>query len=210
MDHTTYNAPRGAKGSALVIGAIIIAVIAFGGVLLYSGVTDDDAMGDDAMTGSNDTAAMTDGTPSEGVMTDTTAADGVMVEGDAMSDGSAAGDPAPMLNAASDVDGMMEQAMGSYEAYAPEKLAMADTGNVVLFFHASWCPTCRAAEKSIEETGVPAGLTILKTNYDTELALRKKYGITTQHTFVQVDAQGTLLKKWVGSDTAAAIAAQVL
>lgn len=33
---------------------------------------------------------------------------------------------------------------GSYEAYAPEKIAMASADHdVVLFFRAGWCPTCR-------------------------------------------------------------------
>ena len=95
---------------------------------------------------------------------------------------------------------------GTYEIYTPEKLAQATNGDVVLFFHASWCPTCRAAEASINETGVPDGLTILKLDYDRELELRQKYGVTVQHTFVQVDENGDLIKKWTGSPSAMAIA----
>ena len=95
---------------------------------------------------------------------------------------------------------------GTYEIYTPEKLAQATNGDVVLFFHASWCPTCRAAEASINETGVPDGLTILKLDYDRELELRQKYGVTVQHTFVQVDENGDLIKKWTGSPSATAIA----
>jgi thiol-disulfide isomerase/thioredoxin len=90
---------------------------------------------------------------------------------------------------------------GSYEAYAPEKLAKAETGDVVLFFHASWCPSCRGLNASIESNGatIPEGITILKTDFDKETELKKKYGVTYQHTLVQVSADGTMIKKWSGS-----------
>ena len=99
---------------------------------------------------------------------------------------------------------------GTYEAYTADKLALANSGDVVLFFHASWCPTCRAADASIRSTGVPDGLAILKLDFDTQTELKKKYGVTVQHTFVQVDAHGNLLKKWTGSASAAAVASQTI
>jgi hypothetical protein len=37
----------------------------------------------------------------------------------------------------------------------------------------------------------------LKTDYDSNIDLRKKYGVTSQHTFVQIDSSGNLIKKWV-------------
>lgn len=89
---------------------------------------------------------------------------------------------------------------GSYEAYSPEKIAKAATGDVVIFFHASWCPSCRGLNSNIEENlvSIPEELTILKADYDTETELKKKYGVTTQHTLVQVDANGDMIKKWSG------------
>lgn len=89
---------------------------------------------------------------------------------------------------------------GSYEIYSAEKIAMAATGNVVLFFHASWCPSCRGLNSDIEKNvaNIPAGVTILKTDYDKETELKKKYGVTTQHTLVQVNKDGELIKKWSG------------
>lgn len=106
-------------------------------------------------------------------------------------------------------DAMMEK--GSYEAYSAEKLALADTGDVVLFFRASWCPTCRALDADIKAnlSLLPANLTILDVNYDTETALKQKYGVTRQHTLVQVASDGTMIKKWDGSSTLAAITAMV-
>lgn len=93
-----------------------------------------------------------------------------------------------------------EVSTGSYVTYSADKLAMAETGDVVLFFHASWCPSCRALNSDIEKnlSRIPAGVTILKTDYDKETDLKKKYGVTTQHTLVQVDKDGNLIKKWSG------------
>ena len=93
--------------------------------------------------------------------------------------------------------------VGSYEAYSADKLARAETGDVVLFFHAPWCPTCRGLNSSIESnlTSIPLGVTILKTDYDTETALKKKYGVTYQHTLVQVDKDGNMIKKWSGGNS---------
>ncbi len=98
-----------------------------------------------------------------------------------------------------DDNAMMAKA-GSYESYSAEKIAMAETGDVVLFFHAPWCPSCRALNSDIEKNVdvIPAGVTILKTDYDKETELKKKYGVTTQHTLVQVDKDGNLIKKWSG------------
>jgi thioredoxin 1 len=106
-------------------------------------------------------------------------------------------------------DEMMSK--GSYEAYSAEKIMMAETGDVVLFFHASWCPSCRSLNSSIEGSvaEIPDGVTILKTDYDKETELKKKYGVTTQHTLVQVDKDGNLIKKWSGSSDLAAVISQI-
>lgn len=93
--------------------------------------------------------------------------------------------------------------LGSYEAYSADKIARAETGDVVLFFHASWCPSCRGLNSNIESNlkSIPEGVTILKTDYDKETELKKKYGVTYQHTLVQVDKDGNLIKKWSGGGT---------
>lgn len=101
---------------------------------------------------------------------------------------------------------------GSYEAYAPEKIAMASADHdVVLFFRAGWCPTCRAVDADIKANlgKIPSSLTILDVNYDDSTALKQKYGVTYQHTFVQVDKDGNLIKKWSGSPTLTALVAEV-
>lgn len=91
---------------------------------------------------------------------------------------------------------------GAYVDYSTTALAKAtaNNGKAVLFFHAKWCPTCKAANENIVSKldQIPKNLTILKTDYDTEKKLKEKYGITYQHTFVQIDATGKELAKWNG------------
>lgn len=98
-----------------------------------------------------------------------------------------------------------------YELYDPVKLARAVRGDVVLFFRAPWCPTCRALDADIREnlSAIPAGVTILDVDYDSSTDLKQKYGVTYQHTLVQVDAQGNQIAKWTGSLTLAELVAQI-
>ncbi|MBI5456985.1 thioredoxin family protein [Candidatus Kaiserbacteria bacterium] len=100
---------------------------------------------------------------------------------------------------------------GTYEAYSPEKIAWAEAGDVVLFFRAAWCPTCRTVDADIKAhlSQIPENLTILDVNYDDSASLKQKYGVTYQHTFVQVDMQGTMIAKWSGSPTLSDIVARV-
>jgi len=87
-------------------------------------------------------------------------------------------------------------ASGVYTDY--DASLIGQTENTVLFFHANWCPSCRAADAGISEGTIPDTLSILKLDYDSETALKKKYEVLSQHTFVQVDADGNMIKKWVG------------
>ena len=80
--------------------------------------------------------------------------------------------------------------------------------NVVLFFNANWCSTCKIARDNIESNldSIPSDLVIVVVDFDSETELRKKYGVTIQHTFIQVDMNGNQLAKWSGSVTAEEIA----
>lgn len=88
---------------------------------------------------------------------------------------------------------------GTYKEYSDQAVTNAD-GSVWIFFHAPWCPQCRALELDIQQRGVPSGLTILKTDYDSSTQLRQKYGVTLQTTVVRVDKQGNELGKFVAYD----------
>lgn len=85
---------------------------------------------------------------------------------------------------------------GAYVEYSEDKLANA-LGTKVIFFHAPWCPQCRALEADIQKVGVPDGVTIFKADYDTNTELRQKYGVTLQTTLVKVDNKGKLIAKYV-------------
>jgi thiol-disulfide isomerase/thioredoxin len=106
---------------------------------------------------------------------------------------------------------MMKNETGHYEDYSPEKLSRANEGDVVLFFKANWCPTCNSFDKNVLSnlTSIPKNVSLLKVDYDNSSELKQKYGVTYQHTFVQVDAQGNLISKWSGSPTLSALLTQV-
>ncbi len=91
---------------------------------------------------------------------------------------------------------------GEYRDYDESLLTRADSGDVVLFFHAGWCPTCKALERDLIKEGdnIPGDLTILKLDYDSAKDLRNKYSIVIQHTLVQVDSQGNEITKWTGGN----------
>lgn len=88
---------------------------------------------------------------------------------------------------------------GTYTDYSQTAIADA-TGTKLLFFHAPWCPQCRDLETDITNSGVPSGVAIIKVDYDTNQALRQKYGVTLQTTVVRVDDQGNLVNKFVAYD----------
>lgn len=89
-----------------------------------------------------------------------------------------------------------------YADYSEDQIkdANSDGKKTVLFFHAPWCPSCKQA--NLDFTGnmnlIPKNIVVLKTDYDTSKELKKKYGVTYQHTFVQIDKNGDMVTKWVG------------
>lgn len=80
----------------------------------------------------------------------------------------------------------------------------------VLFFYASWCTTCRPvnAEFLKETNKIPDDVVVFRVNYrdsdtdEIEKSLAEKYNITYQHTFVQINQQGDVIKKWNGGNLA--------
>lgn len=94
--------------------------------------------------------------------------------------------------------------------YAAEPSTFHRSGDVVLFFTASWCPTCTETVRSLDASGVPAGLTVVSVDFDAATDLRRQYGVTVQHTFVQIDEAGDVLAKFTGALSGEAIAAQTV
>ncbi|MGB2791549.1 MAG: thioredoxin family protein, partial [Candidatus Moraniibacteriota bacterium] len=109
-------------------------------------------------------------------------------------------------------DTMMPDAenAGQYEDYTKSAFDQAVGKRRVLFFYANWCPICRPADSDIRANvaKLPADVAGLRVNYndtDTdsdEKALAKEYGVTYQHTFVQIDSDGNVVTKWNGGKMA--------
>lgn len=88
-----------------------------------------------------------------------------------------------------------------YSDYSSEELSKAtvNNGRAVLFFAAlAWCPSCQAADRDFRAnfSKVPEDVSILKVDYDKDSAMKQKYAITMQDTFIQVDSQGKEVTRW--------------
>lgn len=105
-------------------------------------------------------------------------------------------------------DGAMMENESRYVVYSQTAFDAASGKKRVLFFHAPWCPTCRPADAAFQKNSaqIPEGVVLFKTDYDTSTDLKKKYNVTYQHTFVQVDASGNAVTKWNGGQITELIA----
>jgi thiol-disulfide isomerase/thioredoxin len=80
-----------------------------------------------------------------------------------------------------------------------KSMILAESSPTVLFFYANWCPSCQAVEKDITMNASDLeGINLIKVDYDDSKELQKKYGVTSQHTFIQIDPAGEALAKWNG------------
>jgi thiol-disulfide isomerase/thioredoxin len=109
-------------------------------------------------------------------------------------------------------------AQGKYLEYSSNILEENKDKTIVYFFKTSWCTTCNALDRELEQSlsGFPSNLVIVKVDYVTasgasteELDLKPRYGVTTQHTLVLVDSQGNQIKKWNNSFTLGEILTQI-
>ncbi len=88
----------------------------------------------------------------------------------------------------------VEAAVASYEAGAIQdfdqetfETALADGKKVLLDFYADWCPTCRSNAPVVKSAVQADGdVVAFKVNYDTEQALRSKYGVVSQSTYITI------------------------
>lgn len=76
--------------------------------------------------------------------------------------------------------------------------ALAARGTTVVFFYAAWCPDCRATvtELNARWDKVRPGLTLVIADYDKETALKARFGVTYQDTFVLLDKAGKGVDLW--------------
>ena len=90
----------------------------------------------------------------------------------------------------------------TYDQYQASKDKYADS-KVVLFFNATWCPDCRAINEALtsDPGKIPAGTTVVSVDYDQHADLRQRYGVTMQHTFVQINSSGDKVRQWASTST---------
>lgn len=102
----------------------------------------------------------------------------------AFADDTAAPSPAPAQVVSFENDAQLE--------------ALAAKGTTVVFFYAAWCPDCRATvtELNARWDKVRPGLTLVIADYDKEQALKAKFGVTYQDTFVLLDKAGKGVDVW--------------
>lgn len=104
----------------------------------------------------------------------------------------------------------VKTANSRYIPFTQEVFESSFPGTRVLFFYASWCPTCRPADADFAQNAdkIPSDIQVIRVNYndsDTdsfEKDLARKYGVTYQHTFVQIDSAGNQLTIWNGGKLA--------
>lgn len=171
----------------VLIAITVVAILGIGGFIFAQNSSEQKEMaeGDSMMEKSNsDTAMMED-------------KDSMMEKDEAITKDD------EMMENGSD-DAMM--AKGAYIPYSDQAFEDAADTVRVLYFYASWCPTCRPVDQELSQNTdrIPEGVTILRVNYEdpetdaSEEALADQYGVTYQHTFVQVDQNGEQITKWNG------------
>lgn len=204
--------PQESKTSTgLIVGGVVLVVVVIA-IGVWFMQQRDETMSDDTMAPQEAEGVMMDDTPSTDAMMDT----GEIKSDDAMMQDSSSD---TMIKKDEPADVMMDGGQGQsatgvtvtvaaapqYIDYSPAAFAAAaGATHRVLFFHATWCPFCKEANADFTAhlSQLPAGTVLLKTDYDREVELKKKYGITYQHTFVVVDAAGNELAKWNGGGVA--------
>ncbi len=94
----------------------------------------------------------------------------------------------------------MEKTQSRYMPYSKAAFEASRGKKRVYFFFAPWCPTCVPTDKEFQANlgKIPEDIVLFRTDYDSSTELKKQYGITYQHTFVQVDEDGNAVKKWNG------------
>lgn len=97
-------------------------------------------------------------------------------------------------------EAVMQTGQSRYLTYSQSGFDEARGKKRVYFFHAPWCPTCRPADAQFQANAdkIPDDVVLFKTDYDSSDELKKRYGITYQHTYVLVDNAGNAVKKWNG------------
>ena len=78
--------------------------------------------------------------------------------------------------------------MNDFKPYTAEgvKAAMEEGKTILLFFHAPWCPVCKAQEPKIQAqlNGAHKNIVAFKVDYDSNKTLRKELDVDKQSTLI--------------------------
>ena len=78
--------------------------------------------------------------------------------------------------------------MNDFKPYTAEAVnaAMGEGKTTLLFFHAPWCPVCRAQEPKVKAhlNGAHKNVVAFKVDYDSNMALRKELKVDKQSTLI--------------------------
>ena len=91
------------------------------------------------------------------------------------------------------VDSAGQQAVSEgYVAWNEGAFEASSTQQRWLYFHADWCPDCRALDADINAnlSDIPDGVALFKVDFDDNQDLRQEYGVPRQTTIVAVDSAG--------------------
>ena len=90
-------------------------------------------------------------------------------------------------NVGASQSGRMDQ-MNEFRTYTAEalKTAMGEGKTTLLFFHAPWCPVCKAQEPKVAAhlNGAYKNVVAFKVDYDSNTALRKELKVDKQSTLI--------------------------
>jgi thioredoxin 1 len=159
------------RGNTMIIGIVIVAIALIGGAIIFGGNNS--------------------GTENRNINNKTRSNDSSQID-----------------DVSDEVGNFEEQSAnggGEYVEFSEGVLEEHADKRRVLYFYASWCPTCRPLDADLSATDrIPEDVVIIRVNYkdnDTDQAeddLADEYGVTYQHTFVEIDGDGAVVQKWNG------------
>lgn len=196
----------------------LVAVLVIGGLIfVFSSGSDDQATTPADTTTEESQPAGEDQQPDDGALVETgNGSDSSDQAGDQSSDPADETQPdatAPAADNENDGDSNRDPgsdqtetsspalAPGQYIEYDNEaQLAEFADRDVWLNFHLETCPFCRALDENINANldQIPAGVVILKVDYDKNQNLRVRYGINRQTVIVRIDSDGNEIGRFDG------------
>lgn len=222
MDDSQINSTADNKNpkTKLIILVAVLAVLAVAGFLVFGGGTTpppEPSAGDTASPDPVDETveAPDDRTPPTEAETGDEAPvqigpPGVSSQPPPSGDGDQAGTDEPPADAnqdpGSETETSVAPAAGRYldAHYEDQPRLQAELAQLAgqerwLSFHADWCPQCRALDADINANldQIPAGVTIVKIDFDDNQSLRQQYRVTQQTTIVRVGADNQVVGRYV-------------